>query len=75
MAKILLKSLGYFFYKKLPNAIKNRPNGEISPNLVTLSGSDRQTSILPYAINYDRKKVWKNKNKKYFQNHFKMLLP
>jgi hypothetical protein len=25
-----------FSRKKLPNAIKNRPNGEISPNLVTL---------------------------------------
>ncbi len=27
-----------FSRKKSPNAIKNRPNGEISPNLVTLSG-------------------------------------
>jgi hypothetical protein len=38
MAKISPKSLGYFFYKKnSPNTIKNRPNGEISPDLVTLS--------------------------------------
>jgi hypothetical protein len=37
MAKISPKSLGYFFYKKnSPNTIKNRPNGEILPNLVTL---------------------------------------
>ena len=36
-AKISPKSLGYFFLEKnSPNAIINRPNGEISPNLVTL---------------------------------------
>ncbi len=28
-----------FSWKKLPNAIKNHPNGKISPNLVTLAGS------------------------------------
>jgi hypothetical protein len=26
----------FFLEKNLPNAIKNHPNGEISPNLVTL---------------------------------------
>jgi hypothetical protein len=37
MAKILPKIIGLFFLvKNLPNAIKNRPNGEVSPNLVTL---------------------------------------
>jgi hypothetical protein len=43
MAKISPKSLGYFFYKKnSPNTIKNCPNGEISPNLVTLERSSWQ---------------------------------
>ncbi len=32
----LLNHWAIFSRKKLPNAIKNRPNGEISPNLVTL---------------------------------------
>ncbi len=37
MAKILPKSLGRFFLEKNPpNGIKNCPNGEILPNLVTL---------------------------------------
>jgi hypothetical protein len=35
-----------FSRKKSPNAIKNRPNGEISPNLVTLVVSDRSTNEL-----------------------------
>jgi hypothetical protein len=37
LASLMPKSLGHFFLEKIsPNALKFRPNGEISPYLVTL---------------------------------------
>jgi hypothetical protein len=47
-------NLGLFFVKNAPNAKKYRPNGEISPNLVTLLSFVPRNRLICYYVPRNR---------------------